>query len=69
MTTETVTIPATYSGVVRALKWVEEELFICTEDELYAEFEHKMNCRFSGDRTSLVFADDKALWWFKARWK
>jgi len=69
MTTEPATIPSTYSGVIRALAWLEEELFICSEEELYATFEVKMNCRFSSDKTQLIFADDKARWWFKARWK
>jgi hypothetical protein len=69
MTIENSTLSATYSGVTRALRWIEEELFICTEDEVYNEFERKMNCKFSGDRTTLTFPDDKARWWFKARWK
>jgi hypothetical protein len=69
MTTEPATLSTTYSGVIRALAWVEEELFICTEEELHREFQHRMNCQFSGDKTQLIFADDKARWWFKARWK
>ena len=69
MTTETAKLPVTYSGVTRALAWVEEELFICSEEELHTAFEEKMNCKFSDDKTELVFADDKARWWFRARWK
>ena len=70
MTTPMITtLSATYSGVSRALGWLEEELFICTEDELYSEFERRMNCKFSQDRSTITFADDRAHWWFKARWK
>jgi hypothetical protein len=63
------TIPVTYTGVIRALAWLEDELFICTEDEIIAEFERRYRCVFSADRQTVCFDDPKNRFWFKARWK
>ena len=63
------TIPVTYTGVIRALAWLEDELFICTEDEVMAEFERRYRCVFSVDTQMIYFNDHKDCFWFKARWK
>jgi hypothetical protein len=63
------TIPVTYTGVIRALAWLEDELFICTEDEVIAEFERRYRCVFSEDRQLICFDDPKSRFWFRARWK
>ena len=63
------TLPITHKGVARALAWLERELFLCTIDELELEFERMFSCKFSEDRQSVVFDDDKCCWWFTSKWK
>ena len=62
-------IPVTDTGVIRALAWLEDELFICTEAEVSAEFERRYRGVFSTDGQTICFNDSKDRFWFKARWK
>ena len=57
------------SGVKRALQWLEKELFLCTEEELYSQFEKQMNCKFSKDKTEIIFITENLKYWFTTRWK
>ena len=57
------------SSVKRALQWLENELFLYTDEELYLEFEKRMNCKFSEDKTEITFVSEDLKYWFTARWK
>jgi len=57
------------SGVKRALQWLERELFLCTEEELYSQFEKQMNCKFSEDKTEIIFITENLKYWFTTRWR